>query len=241
MCAVRKISFFLFLLGFVFLAAAPAFADCYVTEKSDYICDGLPDQSLGGTTLPPPPTDPQNPTSTPTTTNPVFLPADEKCSGGSDYEAFKQHLILREGYRTTVYRDSLGKPTVGVGHLVLPEDNLKVGDTITKEQVMAFLDKDAMSAWNAAQQQASEAGIASQCFVVALGSVNFQLGTGWRKKFPNTWKLIVDGKYKEAAEALNGTIWQQQTPVRVKDFQAALMELQRQKDAAATQQTQSAP
>lgn len=241
MCGVRKISFFLFLLGFVFLAAAPAFAECYVTEKSDYICDGLPEQSLGGTTLPPPPKDPENPTAEPPKPNPVFLPADETCSGGSDYEAFKKHLLLREGYRTTVYRDSLGKPTVGVGHLVLPEDNLKVGDTISKERVMAFLDKDAMNAWNAAQKQAAEAGISSQCFVVALGSVNYQLGTGWRETFSKTWKMIVDGKYKEAAEAFNGTIWQKQTPVRVKDFQAALMELQRQKDAAATAQTQTKP
>jgi hypothetical protein len=34
--------------------------------------------------------------------------------------------------------------------------------------------------------------------------------------------MMCDGQYAQAADALNGTLWQQQTPVRVTDFQAAL-------------------
>ena len=44
--------------------------------------------------------------------------------------------------RLTVYRDVAGYPTVGIGHLVLPEDGLRVGDRITREQAMAFLRSD---------------------------------------------------------------------------------------------------
>ena len=47
-----------------------------------------------------------------------------------------------EGSRTTVYHDSRGFLTVGVGHLVLPQDDLHFGDKITPQQVDKFLQKD---------------------------------------------------------------------------------------------------
>lgn len=47
-----------------------------------------------------------------------------------------------EGERLKVYLDPIGKPTVGVGHLVRPKDKLKVGQKITREQAEAFLLED---------------------------------------------------------------------------------------------------
>ena len=44
--------------------------------------------------------------------------------------------------RYTVYRDVAGYPTVGVGHLVEPEDRLRVGDRISERRVLDFLDAD---------------------------------------------------------------------------------------------------
>ena len=41
-------------------------------------------------------------------------------------------MIKEEGIKREVYLDSLGKPTVGIGHLVRPEDNLKVGQVISQ-------------------------------------------------------------------------------------------------------------
>lgn len=51
-------------------------------------------------------------------------------------------IEAREGIRLKVYRDSKGLPTVGVGHLIVPEDGLKVGNVITQEQCDAFLAED---------------------------------------------------------------------------------------------------
>lgn len=45
-----------------------------------------------------------------------------------------------EGLSLEVYLDTKGLPTVGVGHLVLPCDNLKVGDVISQEQSDAWLE-----------------------------------------------------------------------------------------------------
>jgi hypothetical protein len=52
--------------------------------------------------------------------------------------------------------------------------------------------------------------------------VNFQLGSGWRSKFPSTWSRIQNGQYCEAANGLESSLWNRQTPVRVDDFQACL-------------------
>jgi GH24 family phage-related lysozyme (muramidase) len=138
---------------------------------------------------------------------------------------FERLLALREGRRNDVYLDNLNKPTVGIGHLVLPGDHLNVGDRVTDAQVDAFFAKDSASAIAAARAQAAVAGITDSAFIPYLASVNFQLGTGWIDNFPHTWKMIVGGEYTEAADALEGTIWAKQTPVRVKDFQDALRRL----------------
>lgn len=51
------------------------------------------------------------------------------------YEQLKSDLRRHEGERLTVYRDSEGYPTVGVGHLVLVKEQLQVGDVITFERM----------------------------------------------------------------------------------------------------------
>lgn len=139
--------------------------------------------------------------------------------------AFEQLMALREGRRNDVYLDSLGKATVGIGHLVLPGDNLNVGDRVADAQVDALFRQDGAAAMKAARAQAQEAGITDSAFIPYLASVNFQLGTEWTATFPRTWRMIVDGHYEDAAKALDGTIWARQTPVRVQDFQQALRKL----------------
>lgn len=56
--------------------------------------------------------------------------------------SMKRVLAEEEGVRLTVYRDVAGHPTVGVGHLVTPADNLRIGDRIDYAQALAFLNAD---------------------------------------------------------------------------------------------------
>jgi len=139
--------------------------------------------------------------------------------------SLEQLLREREGVETKVYKDSRGKLTVGIGHLVQPEDNLKLGDTITDAQVTEFFKKDSAAAVSAAKSQASMAKISDSNFLVYLASVNFQLGTKWNTVHRKTWALIMEGKYEEAATEVGKSTWNRQTPVRVKDFQKALRAL----------------
>jgi hypothetical protein len=56
--------------------------------------------------------------------------------------AFRNLMMLREGCRTTVYSDSRGLPTVGIGHLVVPADNLQLDDVISMDRVNALFASD---------------------------------------------------------------------------------------------------
>ena len=140
----------------------------------------------------------------------------------ADYEKL---LALREGRRNTVYRDSRGLPTVGIGHLVVPGDCLAVGDTINDAQVDLLFRKDSADAMNHAVALAAQAGITDRAFLPCLASVCYQLGDAWTRKFPNTWATICRGADAGAADAIEATAWAEQTPVRVEDFQDALRRL----------------
>ena len=111
-------------------------------------------------------------------------------------KSVKEH----EGYRNKVYLDTLGKPTCGVGHLLTERERqvYKVGDRVSQEQRDEWLQQDAAMAWEAAAQQMQELDIEDTNFIIALGSVNFQLGTRWMNKFPSAYRALANKDYDEA-------------------------------------------
>jgi RHS repeat-associated protein len=78
--------------------------------------------------------------------------ANTKCQNVSNLQvsdAMKNKIKQSEGLPGTkgdpalkVYKDGAENPTVGWGHLVTKDDNLKVGDTIKADQAQKFFDKD---------------------------------------------------------------------------------------------------
>lgn len=137
----------------------------------------------------------------------------------------RAHLKLREGIKYRSYKDSLGKLTGGVGHLLSPLEatTYPEGSQIAPKTVEAWLVGDIDLAWKAAERQAIELAEPSQELVEALIHINFQLGTGWNKIHKKTWKLMTQGRYRAAAREAANSVWYRQTPVRVEDFQKALI------------------
>lgn len=134
------------------------------------------------------------------------------------------HLKKREGVKYESYRDSLGKLTGGVGHLLTPLEASMYpeGSQISSMTVEAWLRGDVEVSRKAAENQSEELLEPSKELTEALIHVNFQLGPGWHKIHKKTWKLMTQGRYEEAAVEAANSVWYRQTPVRVKDFQQAL-------------------
>jgi len=150
------------------------------------------------------------------------------------YNHFLEHLELREGNEECVYLDSLGKPTCGVGHLLTEKERqvYQVNEEVSEEQRTVWLEQDAVKAWEAAAQQLQDLGIEDPEFIIALGSVNFQLGTRWMDKFPSAYKALSSKDYDEAIKQVSTgsgkdgqSRWKEQTPVRVNDFVEAIDKL----------------
>ncbi len=88
-----------------------------------------------------------------------------------------QTMIQEEGARRTVYRDVAGNPTVGVGHLVTPADHLQVGDRISHDQVLDFLEQDLGTAQQAVRQLVGDLPL-HQNEYDALVDLAFNVGAG---------------------------------------------------------------
>lgn len=138
-------------------------------------------------------------------------------------------LHSREGYKDEVYLDSLGKPTVGAGHLLPDEFKDYVGLKMPKEQLDAWFEEDRNKAIAGAQRNVSPETWErlNRRQQNALASMAFQLGEAGQKKFKNMLKAIEEGDHREAAkQALTGSKggkskWLKQTPVRALDLAEA--------------------
>ena len=86
-------------------------------------------------------------------------------------EMWLEHALEREGEVLKVYKDSLGKLTYGIGHLLTGAElkTYKLDDPITKEHSRLTFKKDSLKAKNAAQAQAEEIGITEDWFVLRGG------------------------------------------------------------------------
>ena len=157
---------------------------------------------------------------------------------------YMAHLKDREGFRSDVYKDSLGKLTAGTGHLLTAEEltQYKEGDIIDEKITSRWLTEDSTKAYSSDISQAKELGISDQKMINALGGVNFQLGGDWKGKFKKTWSAMESGDFDLAANeatfkypGASGNVfnldrekqigtsnWARQTPKRVQDFTTAL-------------------
>ena len=142
-------------------------------------------------------------------------------------QEYLDHLRLREGIRNKSYLDSEGKLTGGIGHLMSSAEKKQypLGTNIPPSVIEKWYKEDSKKAYKAALKQAKELKVDNPKFINSLASVNFQLGPAWNTKHTETWKLLKEGKFKEAAIEAADSKWNTQTPKRVKDFQEGISNL----------------
>jgi lysozyme len=97
-----------------------------------------------------------------------------------------EFVIKEEGFRTRAYFDTKGLMTIGVGHLIKPDEEHLRTDTLTTEQVQELLrgdlqwcDEAITQAVNAPLTQNQYDALCSLCF--NIGTTHFRESTVVRK------------------------------------------------------------
>ena len=129
----------------------------------------------------------------------------------------KAQIKLDEGVVYEVYKDHLGYPTFGVGHLILrtdPEFHMAVGASVTKERVDECLEFDLSTA-------ANECVILYPWFMSApqevkeiLINMMFNMGRPRLSKFKNFSRALYEQDWKQAAVEGRDSRWHKQVTNR---------------------------
>lgn len=131
------------------------------------------------------------------------------------YEGTKQYQARLKYFRNErfyPYADSLGKMTIGYGHLILPGENFTQG--ITEDQADALLDKDisiARSGVKGLNLQLPKESKWNDFLVIMV----FQLGLTGVKGFKKFLAALSTGNYARAITECKDSLWYRQTPNRV--------------------------
>ena len=130
----------------------------------------------------------------------------------------RDRVIKHEGYRDTVYRDSLDKRTVGVGHLCV-EDFWEDGKEYEDSFLMDILQKDLQGSIDGAEDLCKGLKISDDAKILIIEMI-FQLGKKGVSKFRNMWKALQQDppQYDVAATEMLDSRWAKQTPNRAKEM-----------------------
>ena len=128
-------------------------------------------------------------------------------------KSVKQH----EGYRNKVYLDSLGKRTVGVGHLCV-EDFWEDDKEYEEKFLLTILEHDLKSAIKSAEELCSDCPDLDDLAKELIVEMVFQLGKTGVSKFRNMWKALQHDppNYERASLEMLDSRWASQTPNRAK-------------------------
>jgi lysozyme len=123
---------------------------------------------------------------------------------------------VTKGLILTVYDDGKGIPTVGLGHKVLPHENLKFGDKVSLEWAQKVATKDLSDFINAVNRKIN-VPLLQQEFD-ALVTIAFN--TGAYAGFDGMAAFINKGNYKEAPEFIKkyrskGLEWRRELEARL--------------------------
>ena len=137
-------------------------------------------------------------------------------------ESVKKH----EGYRNKVYLDTLGKRTVGVGHLCV-EDFWEDDKEYEEKFLMTILEHDLSTAIKGANELMAENGcmdMNEKAHEIIIEMI-FQLGKTGVSKFKNMWKALSELNYVGASYEMLDSRWAKQTPNRAKAMSAEMASL----------------
>jgi len=134
-----------------------------------------------------------------------------------NYEDVKTRIKKHEGFIAKVYLDSLGKQTIGYGHLLTEEDDFVEGVIYDKDILEALFEKDFDKAKQGMEELVGTLDIAMAAKGIIIEMV-FQLGKTGVSKFKKMFAALNEFDYTKAASEMLNSHWYRQTPSRCEEL-----------------------
>ena len=138
----------------------------------------------------------------------------------------KERIKEHEGFRDTVYLDTLGKRTVGYGHLCV-EDHWEDGKKYDKEYLDEIFDKDFQNAADQCEDLCNDYELElPETITDVLIEMIFQLGIGNVMKFKKMIAALQEQDFETASLEMLDSRWATQTPSRAEKLSLIVKDAQ---------------
>lgn len=150
-------------------------------------------------------------------------PLYEQISGITEQRIEREEIsqiMDDERLRLCQYKDSLGNATIGVGHLVLKNENLP--NCITTHKAISLLESDYRYAKANVEKRYPWAEDEVKLILI---NMSFQLGENRLDKFTKTLEYLREKQYQLAAGEVLDSIVHKQAPRRIERHAARILSL----------------
>ena len=134
-----------------------------------------------------------------------------------DLDKVKERIKTHEGFVNYVYKDTLGKRTVGYGLLCTDDENWEDGKCYDNSYLNDDFEIDFMEATKQAEELIGNLVLENKANEIILEMV-FQLGKTGVSKFKKMWEALSGQDYNKAADEMLDSKWAKQTKNRAESL-----------------------
>ena len=132
-------------------------------------------------------------------------------------DKLREQLEIDEGVRYEIYKDHLGYPTFGIGHLILdsdPEYGQKSGTAVLKERVAEAFEADLVSVLSDCESLYGDFEDLPEDAQEIIANMMFNMGRPRLSKFRGMKRGVDAGNWEIAAEEMIDSRWYRQVGAR---------------------------
>ena len=134
-----------------------------------------------------------------------------------DIRQLRKELEVDEGVKYEIYKDHLGYPTFGIGHLVIdsdPEHGQEVATPVSKDRVIEAFDNDVQVVLADCERLYNDFNVLPEEVQLIIANMMFNMGRPRLSKFKGM-KAGVDAQdWNKAADEMIDSNWYKQVPNR---------------------------
>lgn len=133
------------------------------------------------------------------------------------YQSLKKRIKKNEGFFLKPYKDQLGNPTIGYGHLIKKNEKIYFSKKFKKTHFSKLFEKDfmlALQSFSINLKKFSSSNRDKELFI----EMAFQMGIKKVLKFKKLIQHVKNKKKYLAALEMMDSLWYHQTPKRVENL-----------------------